>query len=238
MDEREWLTCTNPYRMLAYLTGKASDRKLRLFGVACCRKLWHLLEDGRSRLAVEAAEALADRPTDDSGRYREVRDAAHIVAAALHAGVLQADDPRSRAWTEARAYAANAACGTLSTPKYVGCLAAAVSRAVKRWAQTRGLPPRPTAKKERANQCDVLRDLLGNPFQEVVIDASWLAWHGGLIASMATMMYQERVFDQMPFLGDALEEAGCTNATILNHCRQPANHARGCHVIDLLLCKE
>jgi hypothetical protein len=93
------------------------------------------------------------------------------------------------------------------------------------------------AKKERANQCDVLRDLLGTPFQ-VVVDAPWLAWHGGLIASMATTMYQERAFDQMPILGDALEEAGCTNATILNHCRQPANHVRGCWVLDLLLFKE
>src|SRR4051794_34024961 len=191
MTETEWLTSTNLMPMLDYLTGKASDRKLRLFGVACCRQVWHLLEDGRSRLAVEAAEALADQPTDDSGRYREVRDAAHTVAAILHAGVLQAGDPRSQASAEARAYAANAARETLSTPKYVGCVAGAVSRAVKRWAQTRGLPPRPTAKKERANQCDLLREVLGNPFQEIVVDASWLTWHGGLIATVATVIYQE-----------------------------------------------
>jgi hypothetical protein len=238
MTEAEWLDCNVPWPLLEFVQGKASDRKLRLFGVACCRRVWPLLEDDRSRRVVEVAEALADRPSENRELLRELRAAADHVAAALHATVPQAGDPRGRAWAEARAYSANAARETASTPIYVGCVAAAVSHAVKRWAQTRGLPPRPTAKRERANQCHLLRDLFGNPFQEIVVEAGWLTWHGGLISAMVRTIYQERVFDQMPILADALEDAGCTDVDILAHCRGPGPHVRGCWVIDLLLGKE
>ena len=50
-------------------------------------------------------------------------------------------------------------------------------------------------------------------------------------------MYESRNFARMPTLADALEEAGCTNADILAHCRQPGEHVRGCWVLDLLLGK-
>src|SRR5215472_8133458 len=69
MTEADWLTCGDPMTMLDALRGRASERKLRLFAVACCRSIWHLLADERSRTAVAAAEDYADGRT---GRDRLV----------------------------------------------------------------------------------------------------------------------------------------------------------------------
>jgi hypothetical protein len=62
VTEDEWVNATAPMPMLEFLraSGRVSDRKLRLFDVACCRRVWHLLTDERSRQAVDAAEKLAD----------------------------------------------------------------------------------------------------------------------------------------------------------------------------------
>src|SRR5262249_28288245 len=60
MDEAEWLACTNPKTMLDFLQGKASDRKLRLFACACCRRFWNLFTDKRAWKAIEFAERYAD----------------------------------------------------------------------------------------------------------------------------------------------------------------------------------
>src|SRR5262245_60647052 len=62
MTESEWLACTDPLAMLglARRSGRESERTLRLFTVACCRRLWHLLDDERVRETVEVAERYAD----------------------------------------------------------------------------------------------------------------------------------------------------------------------------------
>src|SRR5438045_1770664 len=66
MTEQEWLGCTDPQKMLAFLRGKAGDRKLRLFAVACCRRIWDFILDPESRAVVEITERSADSPVDVS----------------------------------------------------------------------------------------------------------------------------------------------------------------------------
>src|SRR5262249_8386081 len=101
--------------------------------------------------------------------------------------------------------------------------------------------PRPSAaayddalEAERAVQCQLLRCVFGNPFHPVHIDAAWLA---GTVVQLARAIYEERKWEEMGVLGDALEEAGCDNDDILSHCRGKGPHARGCWVVDALLGK-
>ena len=87
----------------------------------------------------------------------------------------------------------------------------------------------------------MLHDLFGNPFRPVTLDPSWLT---PTVTSLAQAIYDDRqlpsgLFDnqRIGVLADALEDAGCDNADILNHCRQPGVHVRGCWVVDLVLGK-
>jgi len=84
-----------------------------------------------------------------------------------------------------------------------------------------------------------LRDIFGNPFQPLpTIDSSWLSWNDRSIRKLAQAIYDDRTFDRLPILADALEESGCHNEDILAHCRAPGPHVRGCWIVDLVLGKE
>jgi hypothetical protein len=79
-------------------------------------------------------------------------------------------------------------------------------------------------------------------YQELVrtpttVKPEWLRWNDGTVAKLAQTIETERAFDCLPLLADALEEAGCDNQEILDHCRSTGEHVRGCWVVDLLLGK-
>jgi hypothetical protein len=63
------------------------------------------------------------------------------------------------------------------------------------------------------------------------------SWRTPAVIKLAKAIHRENAFGRMPILGDALEEAGCTNADILAHCRGPLPHAPSCWVVDRLLAK-
>jgi hypothetical protein len=86
--------------------------------------------------------------------------------------------------------------------------------------------------------CAVLRDLMGNPFRPVVLDPGWLSWNGGTVVGIAQSIYEERAFDRLPILADALQDAGCNEPNILAHCYEDVDHVRGCWVVDAILAKE
>lgn len=91
----------------------------------------------------------------------------------------------------------------------------------------------------------LLRDIFGNPFRPVTIDPVWRTWNNGTVVKLSQAIYDERELPsghldagRLAILADALEDAGCTNTDILDHCRSPGLHVRGCWVVDLLLGKE
>ena len=79
------------------------------------------------------------------------------------------------------------------------------------------------------------RDIFGNPFRPVAIEPEWRT---STAVALAKGMYDSRDFSVMPILADALQDAGCDNEEVLNHCRDAAGvHVRGCWVVDLVLGK-
>jgi hypothetical protein len=92
--------------------------------------------------------------------------------------------------------------------------------------------------KEVRAVCDLARCIFGNPFQSTSIDPEVLRWSEGTVPRLAQSIYEDRRWEALPILGDALEDAGCDEPAVLAHCRHRGPHARGCHVLDLILGKE
>ena len=81
----------------------------------------------------------------------------------------------------------------------------------------------------------LIRDIFVNPFRPVAADPAWLT---ETTVGIARGIYDDRAFERLPILADALEDAGCEDAELLAHCREPGTHVRGCWVVDLVLGKE
>ena len=82
---------------------------------------------------------------------------------------------------------------------------------------------------------DVIRCLFGNPFRPVTFDPRWRTSD---VVGLARAIYDDKAFERMPILADALMDAGCEEEQIIAHCRGDGPHVRGCWVVDLVLGKE
>src|SRR5262245_60863685 len=216
MTEEEWLAARHPTRMYRYVEQRIpNERKCRLFAVHCCRRIWHQLPDERCRDALEVCE-----------RYIEGAAGSTELAAACasaDAAFTEYGDQSS----ETGASAISAACEARDVPVMAG--QAAREAALLVW-------PRAQREAEYRWQCRILRDIFGNPFRSVTIDPAWLTSD---VIALAEGIYADRAFDRMPILADALQDAGCDNDDVLNHCRDTTlTHVRGCWVVDLVLGKE
>jgi hypothetical protein len=69
----------------------------------------------------------------------------------------------------------------------------------------------------------------------VALDPAWLRVNDGCVAKIAQSIREEDRFADLPILADALEDAGCVNQDILNHCRNAGNQPHRCWVLDLIL---
>ena len=228
MTEAEWLTSTDPEAMLASLRGQVSDRKVRLFAVACCRHLLRQVPvNSRDVRAVEVAERYADGGADAAELQRAAAGTTPDWTAALacqeaaspEGGVDAAIYSADNATREAGSHAAFLVDEDEDGPSF---------------AAGRGA--------ERVVQTALLRDILGNPFRPVFVSPAWLT---PTVAAVAQAAYDQRSLPEgtlhphrLAVLADALEEAGCTDEEVLGHLRGPGPHVRGCWPVDSLLGKE
>ena len=229
----DWKEGVRVHDLIRSLKGLPGPRRTRLLAVAFCDRIAHLLPDDAHREKIEIARRFADKKARRT-EMEEAREAIRLafdgrnrsddlhVCAALRAllGILH---PASRSYAFLVAY--NAAEAVADTPPSDPPYASTVG----------GSNPLAVAAESMA-QLKLLRDVLDRPDDISSADVvDWLGWHSGLVPKMARGIYDDRAFDRMPVLGDALEDAGCTNEDILSHCRGPGPHTRGCWVVDLLL---
>jgi hypothetical protein len=215
MTEAEWLVSKSipTFYACPILRRSLTQRKARLFLVACCRLIWHIMTDNRCRKAVEVAELFADghaTPEELAAartavRCRDARSAATLGSMARRVAEESADV--HACWVARRVAVRHA--GQEADEK---ALAAT-----------------------EAQQAGLLRDVLGNPFRPLALDPLWVSWGDYTVLKFAAEVYDEGAFDRLPILGDALEDAGCDDRAILDHCRGPGPHVRGCWLVDLIL---
>ena len=224
MTEGDWLECKDPTAMLKFLQGKASERKLRLFAVACCRRKWKFFGDDRCRMAVEIAERFAD----DENRVGDLDWAAQGTRLALN-------EWRPKQGSRGVLVHVSTAAHALAQSRNLHVVHIA--------SQLLGLPVDSARARaaEALQQADLLRDAIGNPFCPTTTDP---ISRSPTVINLAEAAYDERVMpsgeldtERLAVLSDALEEARCDDADILDHLRGPGPHVRGCWVIDLLLGK-
>jgi hypothetical protein len=209
LTEIEWLASKDADPMLDSLGRKASERKFRLFACALGRRLWDRFDQEPVRRAVEVAECVADGQTAP-GELAEVSKAAF--------GAVRGPRNVHAPWA-----AANSA--------YPDVFHAAEASATQ--AGMTGL--------RKAGVAEILREVFGNPFRNATLPHSCKT---ATVLALAKAAYDERILPsgeldaaRLAVLADALEEAGCTDAAILDHLRSPGPHVRGCWPLDLVLEK-
>jgi hypothetical protein len=241
MTEAEWLTCSEATAMVEVLKANVSERKRQLFAVACCRRFWSKISDPRGQRAVEVAERFADGLANQSERD-----------AAIQAASAALQEYQESEWGDPDA--SEGPGGTWNVPYYealhatvVICKSVELATINHVYRDTTSRPGRRFKGKidwkpntehipeEGMDTSDLIRELFGNPFRPVPFDARWRT---GDSVGLARTIYEDRAFDRLPLLADALMDAGCADEQVLGHCRSNGPHVRGCWVVDLVIGKE
>jgi hypothetical protein len=230
MEETTWHGSTNWLLLWHYAHEKEclSDRKQRLLAVAACRGIMDLVTDARLLRMIDLAEEWADATTDRDDEWWDRRE--DWCYAANAAAGEQLPQENSARYAAGSFWYARGAFALLGNDDHK------VGRAVEAVAGFYGCPVITESGREGHSPVvsQLIREVVGNPFRPVAFDP---AWRTSTAVALAQQMYDSRDFGIMPILGDALQDAGCDIADILDHCRGPGPHVRGCWVVDLVLGK-
>jgi hypothetical protein len=209
--EAEWQASDDLGWMLGYIAKRASGRKFRLYTCASGRLIWYsLVEEFRTLIA--AAELFADGQCT-AQRLSALKGS---CTKAMNKGRVQSD------------VLENLWCMEVANTNAVG--------GAWRYAYftNSGTP--------NARQSAIVRCIFGNPFRVPLANPRHLS---PAVVSLAGVAYDERDLpsghldpDRLAILADALEDAGSTDASILDHLRSPGPHVRGCWALDLVLGRE
>jgi hypothetical protein len=225
MTEGEWLTAIRPTGMLLFLRSCGSSRKVLLFNLACCGRVWSLLGDEDRKRFVQADSVVDDREATRRlvVELEPERTASLALAGLREVSVTGEQAHLLRSQSKLRLY--------IDTELNWSVGGLAFHAASMRHEES----DHPEREAEERAQSDLVRDIFGNPFRPVAFDPRW--WTADVVA-LARGIYEDRAFDRLPLLADALMDAGCDHEDIVAHCRSVGPHVRGCWVVDLVLGKE
>jgi len=240
ITEQKWLEWdTRPIDLANFALPRLNQRKIRLFAVACCDLVAGKMLDPRSRRAVEVALRHANGTTSDEELMAACHEAYEAKMSIIPNGVRGSGVPdQSSPEYGAAALAMNAASPIDRTPTtdspdgWLSLCAAGTTSDLLIWHTMQAANDDPFI---AAKVTGLLRDICGNPFRPVVAEPKWQS--SGL-KSLAKAIHDLKAFERLPALADALEQLGCDEESILEHCRMPGSHVPGCWVLDLVLGSE
>lgn len=225
MNAAKWHASTDPVELLAFLGGKrgrgthphfeelihrCGERKLLLFGVACCRRLWGLLDPVCRDLICKAEDCAEGKLAPE--QLHEAHESASLISMGV--------DVLLRTTGELPALGANRESDPWAD------LLSGLKFAQRESGQAMF--------KERIEQAQLVREVFGNPFRCAEFPCEWRT---EAVARLARTAFDEHAWHLLPVLADALEKAGCFDGELLRHCRQGGSHYRGCWATDLVLGK-
>jgi hypothetical protein len=265
MTEEQWRQSGSPSALLAEVLGhwRAQQRspgktfnqeRLRLFAVACCRRIWDLLDE-EHRASILVAERHAFTPCRNellAARRKNTPRMKALHDEMIHASRQGEGHPDyllatarhfacDAVWSATKLKVEETPDGILSAARAAGLcdLAGQLRTQGKRKLK---LDWNTLGSAEQAVQADLVRDIFDNSFRPIILRP---AWRTAQVVALATAADNERRLPdgrlelaRLGVLGDALEEAGCTEDTVLEHLRNPAPHVRGCWAVSLVLGKE
>ena len=219
---------------------KGNDRKLLLFGVACYRQQIAVSTAPLADSVADATDAVADGLHDYQPIYRLWQEAENAVRKARKSYEMVGDG-----W-EVLAYGFIAKILSVSTPgisreQRATRATETVERVIGEVRKSAGDGQFGALRKQAERRAErslakLFREVVGNPFRPVAFDPAWRTTD---VLLLARGIYEERAFDRMPILADALQDAGCDSDDILSHLRDTKQtHVRGCWALDLVLGKE
>jgi hypothetical protein len=218
MNRTDWLSSNDPMPMLDWLLAQpvvGNERKLRLFACACCRRLEATLR-GHEQWLVREIE-----------RGEQMAEAGRLSIAKPHLGRSAVLSPTDERQLAANVVLAVSAASAWNAAWEVVTAIRALQRAGQGSADDR-------LDAEGRAQAALVRDIFGHMFQPRLQYLADVIAHPPVLA-LARTIYEDRSFAELPVLADALEDAGCTDEEMLEHCREPGGHVRGCWVVDEVL---
>jgi hypothetical protein len=232
MTEVEWLACESMCDLYDFTQPLLSDRKAFLFAAGCVRLTPLDAPHSLLERAADVVERVADGECDPDEALSINVEASELCTKV----VLDSHD-------HYKALAALRLTET-SASSYVWQTALFLQKALE------GLPGSPMGSQDAAClHASLLRDVVLQPYRGIrgqritrkrrVTKLLILKreWRSSTVIALAEGIYQDRDFSAMPILADALQDAGCDNPEILDHCRESGEHVRGCWVVDLILGK-